>query len=137
MREGCKSSGASEAWGRGAGERRRGEEGESDRWGPIDRETRERRPAQDGVIQKGKHIFREDATDAWAGWACRDRFGLQGRRDRWAGWARGRTGHGVRRAESKEENLRIKNWIVEFTKALEICRRFRRNFDMRIFPKFF
>jgi hypothetical protein len=31
-----------------------------------------------------------------------------------------------------------KNWIFEYTKALEICRRrFRRNFDMRIFPKFF
>jgi hypothetical protein len=31
-----------------------------------------------------------------------------------------------------------KNWIFEFTKALEICRRrTRRNFDMRIFPKFF
>jgi hypothetical protein len=28
--------------------------------------------------------------------------------------------------------------IFEYTKALEICsRRFRRNFDMRIFPKFF
>jgi hypothetical protein len=31
-----------------------------------------------------------------------------------------------------------KKWIWEFTKALEICtRRFRRNFDTRIFPKFF
>jgi hypothetical protein len=32
----------------------------------------------------------------------------------------------------------IKNWFFEFIKALEICTgRFRRNFDMRIFPKFF
>jgi hypothetical protein len=28
--------------------------------------------------------------------------------------------------------------IFDYSKALEICRRrFRRNFDMRIFPKFF
>jgi hypothetical protein len=40
--------------------------------------------------------------------------------------------------KARKKNLRIKNWIFEFTKALEICRRrFRRNFDMRIFPKFF
>jgi hypothetical protein len=81
MREGCKSSRASEAWGSGVGERwrggfltrvgRRGEGGESDRWGPVDRETRERRPAQEGVIRKGKRISREDATDTWAGWAGR------------------------------------------------------------------
>jgi hypothetical protein len=30
------------------------------------------------------------------------------------------------------------NLIFEYTKALEICRRrFKRNFDMRIFPKIF
>jgi hypothetical protein len=115
MREGCKTSGASKAWGSGALERRRGEfltgvgrrgeEGESGRWGPVDTETRERRPAREGVIRKGKHIFREDATDTRAGWACRDYLGLRGQRDRWAGWVRGRTGHGVGRAESKEKNL--------------------------------
>jgi hypothetical protein len=34
--------------------------------------------------------------------------------------------------------FRIKFDFFEYTKALEICaRRFRRNFDMRIFPKFF
>jgi hypothetical protein len=53
MREGCKSSGASEVRGSGVGERqrggfptgvgRRGEGGQSDRWGPVDRETRDRR----------------------------------------------------------------------------------------------
>jgi hypothetical protein len=113
MREGCKSSGASEAWGNGAGEWRRGgfstgvgrrrEEGESDRWGPVDRETRERRPAREGVIRKGKRISHSDMTDARARWAGRDCFGLRGRRDRWAGWARGRTGRKVGRAESKEK----------------------------------
>jgi hypothetical protein len=40
--------------------------------------------------------------------------------------------------KARKKNFRIKNWIFEFTKALEICtRRFRRNFDIRIFPKFF
>jgi hypothetical protein len=68
----------------------RGEGGESDRWGPVDKETRERRPAREGVIRKGKRIFREDTTDAQAGWASRDSFGLRGRRGRWAGWARKR-----------------------------------------------
>ncbi len=95
MRESCKSSGASKARGSGAGERRRGgfltgvgrrgEGGESDRWGPVDRETRERRPAREGVIRKEKRISREDATDARAGWAGRDDFSLQGTAQP-AGW---------------------------------------------------
>jgi hypothetical protein len=39
---------------------------------------------------------------------------------------------------SEEKLFSNKNWIFEFTRALEICRRrFRRNVDMRIFPKFF
>jgi hypothetical protein len=83
---------------------RHGEGGESDRWGPVDRETRERRPAQECVIRKGKRISREDAIDARAGWAGRDCFGLRGRHGRWAGWARGRTGRKVGQAETKEKN---------------------------------
>jgi hypothetical protein len=40
--------------------------------------------------------------------------------------------------ELKRNSFRNKNWIFEFTKALEICtRRFRRNLGTRIFPKFF
>jgi hypothetical protein len=40
--------------------------------------------------------------------------------------------------KSEESSFSIKNWIFEYSKALEICtRRFRRNFDMRIFPKIF
>jgi hypothetical protein len=40
--------------------------------------------------------------------------------------------------KSEEISFANKNWIFEYTKALEICtRRFRRNFDMRIFPKIF
>jgi hypothetical protein len=55
-----------------------------------------------------------------------------------AGWAEGRVGRKVGWAESKEKNFQIKNWIFEFTMVLEICRRrFRRNFDMRTFPKLF
>jgi hypothetical protein len=50
---------------------RRGGEDTSDRWGLVDRETRERRSAREGVNQKGKRISREDATDARAGWADR------------------------------------------------------------------
>jgi hypothetical protein len=71
----------------GAG--RHGGEDTSDRWGPVDRETRERQPAREEVIRKGKRIFREDAIDAQARWASRDDFGLRGRRGRWASWARG------------------------------------------------
>jgi hypothetical protein len=70
-------------------------------------------------------------------WPARDGFGLWGRRGQWTGWARGRVGRKVGRAKIKKKNFRIKNWIFEFTKPLEICRRFRWNFDMRIFPKFF
>jgi hypothetical protein len=84
---------------------RHGEGGESDRWGPVDRETRDRWPAREGMIRKGKRIFREDATDARAGWAGRDDFGLWGWCGRWVGWARGRTGRGVSRAECKEKKF--------------------------------
>jgi hypothetical protein len=66
-------------------------------------------------------------------------FGPREERGQWelggpkAGWA-------ARSAVPKirKKNFQIKNWIFEFTKALEFCRRrFRMNFDMRIFPKFF
>jgi hypothetical protein len=87
----------------------------ADSWGPVVRETRERRPAQKARIKKEDVFLR------------RDGFSLWGQRSQWAGWA-----------EIKKKNFRIKNWIFEFTKALDICRRrFRRNFDMRIFPEFF
>jgi hypothetical protein len=52
---------------------------------------------------------------------------------------RGRVGRKVGRAEIKKKRIsELKKWIFKFIKALVICRkRFRRNFDMRIFPKFF
>jgi hypothetical protein len=49
----------------------RGGEDTSDRWGPADREMRERRSAWEGVNRKGKRISHEDATDGRAGWAIR------------------------------------------------------------------
>jgi hypothetical protein len=88
-----------------AGVGRRGGEDIADKRGPLDRETRERRPAREGANQKGKCISREDATDARDGWAGRDGFGLQGRRSQWASWARGRAGRKVGRAESKEKEF--------------------------------
>jgi hypothetical protein len=54
-----------------AGVGQHGGEDTSDRWGPVDREMRERRPARESVKRKGKCISREDATDAWAGWVGR------------------------------------------------------------------
>jgi hypothetical protein len=80
-----------------------------------------------------------DGTEA--GW----RRGPTGRmRETEAEWQRGPRGRVGRLAvgpngpEVKERNFQIKNWIFEFTKVLENCgRRFRRNFDMRVFPKFF
>jgi hypothetical protein len=42
------------------------------------------------------------------------------------------------RPKAKKRISKLKIGFFEFTKALEICtRRFRRCFDMRIFPKFF
>jgi hypothetical protein len=40
--------------------------------------------------------------------------------------------------KSEEKSFLNKNLIFEYTKALEFCTsRFRTNFDMRMFPKFF
>jgi hypothetical protein len=45
-----------------------------------------------------------------------------------------RASTGEARPKSEENYFSNKNWIFEYTKTLEICtRRFRRNFDMRIF----
>jgi hypothetical protein len=59
----------------------------ADSWGPVDRETRERRLVG----------WLGDGADSWDG------FGLRGRRGQWAGWARGRVGHKVGRAENKKK----------------------------------
>jgi hypothetical protein len=60
-------------------------------------------------------------------------LGWVGQKVGWAGWLRGRLGRKL-----KEILCRNKNFIFEYTKHLEICtRRFRRDFGMGIFPKFF
>jgi hypothetical protein len=102
---GWAARGGQRRWEKAAGVGRRGREDTTDKRGPLARETRERRLAWEGVNQRGKRISREDATDAWAGWADRDGFGLWGRCVRWAGWARGRAGRKVGRAESKEKEF--------------------------------
>jgi hypothetical protein len=67
------------------------------------------------------------------GFGLRERRGQREPAGQKAEWAARSAG-----PKTRKKNFRIKNWIFEFTKALEICRRrFRRNFDMRIFPKFF
>jgi hypothetical protein len=55
MRESCKSSGASEARGSGAGKiltrvGRRGGDDKTDRWGPRGGDKGRKRPAREGVI---------------------------------------------------------------------------------------
>jgi hypothetical protein len=68
---GREARGGRRGWKEAAGVGRHGGEDTSDRWGPVDRETRERRPARERVNRKGKRISREDVTDARAGWAGR------------------------------------------------------------------
>jgi hypothetical protein len=120
------------------GELRRLEVGDGvDSLGPVVRETRERWPARKARIKREDVFLAKTWPTRGLDGPARDGFGLRGRHGQWAGWARGRVGRKVCRAEIKKKNFRIKNWIFEFTKALEICRRFRRNFYMRIFPKFF
>jgi hypothetical protein len=76
--------------------------------------------------------FRKYANTAWAEWAERGAGGLQGGAGQRGG------GAGPDGSKSEENFFLNKNYIFEYTKALEICtRRFRRNFDMRSFPKFF
>jgi hypothetical protein len=61
-----------------------------------------------------------------AGW----RHGLRGRV--------GRLAAGTNEPEVTENSFPNKNLILNYSKALEICRRrFRRNFELGIFPKFF
>jgi hypothetical protein len=88
--------------------------------------------------QKGKRIPVKTRLSSGLGGpvgavsACRgsEASGLAGPKAEWAARSAG--------PKVRKRNFWIKNWIFEFTKALEIYRRrFRRTFDMRIFPKFF
>jgi hypothetical protein len=64
----------------------------------------------------------EEEEEGWLGWV--------GRKAEWVGWPLGR--------KLKENSFRNKNWIFEYARALKICmRRFKRDFDVGIFSKFF
>jgi hypothetical protein len=68
--------------------------------------------------------------------------GRRGEEGRWAAAGpKGRMGQlaaGSIGPKVKENSFLNKDLIFEYTKALEICRRrFRRDFDRRIFPKIF
>jgi hypothetical protein len=73
--------------------------------------------------------------------SARAACGRKGEKGQWLAGLRGRAGRlaaGPIEPKAKENSFLNKNWISEFTRALEICRkRFKRNFGMRIFPKFF
>jgi hypothetical protein len=77
----------------------------ADTQGPLDRETRERRPARESVNQKGKRISREDATDARAGWAGRALSACGRRRGQWAGWAKRPGGPQGRPGRNQEKDF--------------------------------
>jgi hypothetical protein len=101
--------------------------------------------AQSGARRR---LRREEGNDLPGGPAgpgdrteARWRRGLTGRmREMEAGrrhGPRGRVGRLAAGSEVKENSFSNKNLIFDYCEALEICRRFRRNFEVGIFPKFF
>jgi hypothetical protein len=91
-------------------------------------------PRTEGVNQRRKRSFANTPTAhvGRAAWADKVGFGLREERGQ-----RGRLG---RRSSGPVRVARpkVKKKVFEFTKALEICtRKFTRDFDMGIFPKFF
>jgi hypothetical protein len=118
---------------------RREVEDRTDRWAPLGGDRGRRRHRRVAQREKGNVFWSirhcrigQDGPSVRA--AC-------GREGRWLAGLRGRVGRlaaGPIGPKAKENSFPNKNWIFEFTKALEICRkRFGRNFGMRIFPKFF
>jgi hypothetical protein len=95
----------------------------------------------DAVAVASRGGRRPPGWASWAGW----RRGPTGQmRETEAGWQRGPRGRVGRLAagpngpEVKENSFLNKNLIFDYGEALEICRRrFRRNFEVGIFPKFF
>jgi hypothetical protein len=77
---------------------------------------------------------------SWAGREAEAQWG-EGERPvekKTSGTRLGRLAAGPIGPKVKENSFLNKNLIFEYTKALEFCRRrFRRNFDMSIFPKIF
>jgi hypothetical protein len=95
--------------------------------------------SSEGANEKGKRTPAETPSTHGLDGLARGGFGLQGQRGQ-RGWL-GKRSSGPEGRPGRKQGKRIselKNWIFEFSKALEICRRrFRRNFDMGIFPRFF
>jgi hypothetical protein len=122
-----------------AGIGRREVEDRTDRWASLGGDRGRRRRRRVAQREKGNVFW--PIRHYRAGWdgpsaraACRREGG-------WLAGLRGRAGRlaaGPIGPKAKENSFLNKNWIFEFTKALEICRKiFRRNFDLRIVPKFF
>jgi hypothetical protein len=94
---------------------------------------RRRRDERRGSQEKAHFCNYANGTHGLSGLGRPVGFGQRKPAGPKAKWAARSTGPKVRK-----KNFRIKNWIFEFTKDLKNCRRrFRRNFNMRIFPKFF
>jgi hypothetical protein len=98
-------------------------------------QRRERGNAVDGLRKLEEQApfgkYAKAAQAEWAEWTKRAHDGLRAKRP-------GLLGAGPDGPDSEEKLFLNKISIFEYTKTLEICtRRFRRNFDMRIFPKFF
>jgi hypothetical protein len=73
-----------------------------------------------------------------AAWAYRSDEGNGGRVAAWAERPSRPAGHWAEWPEVKENSFPNKKLIFDYSKALKICRRrFRRNFEVGIFPKFF
>jgi hypothetical protein len=101
------------------------------------------RPAGGGAVLGFGVGGRRRPVAGWAvmvGWAGQEAEPQWGGEGKSAGWKKRngpRLGRKAGWGESGGELFLNKIWILEYKKALEICtRRFRRNFDMRIFPKF-
>jgi hypothetical protein len=122
-----------------AGIGRREVEDRTDRWASLGGDRGRRRHRRVAQREKGNVFWPiRHCREGWDGPSARAACRREGR---WLAGLRGRAGRlatGPIGPKAKENSFLNKNWIFEFTKALEICRKiFRRNFDMMIFPKFF
>jgi hypothetical protein len=111
----------------------RREEGDgADRWAPHGGDVRERWHICRSAQGQREYVF----------WKIRQhglgRVGRAGSRRPAGQSGPVHGGAGPDGPKSEENSFLNKNYIFEYTNALEICtRRFWRNLDMRIFPKFF
>jgi hypothetical protein len=136
-----------EAWWSGVAERsggvarigQREVEDRADRWAPLGGDKGRRCRRRVAQCEKGNIFWPIRHCRAGRdGPSARAAYGREGR---WLARLRERAGRlaaGLIGPKAKENCFPNKNWIFEFNKALEICtRRFRRNFEVGIFPKFF